>query len=71
MGLEYKIPQVGEYFSEEDLKKLADSNGYEFRRLGNNQQGEDLITLSDSNTPVGMSFLLVDNKSVEPYKRVY
>ncbi len=71
MPLKYKIPMVGESFSEEELITYAESEGYEVKRIGNCEEGEMLLVLSESNMPTGMSFLLREKGGVAPYVRVY
>ena len=71
MSLQYAIPQVGQEFSENELTELAKTNGYEITRTGHDAVGAALLILSEPSTPVGMSFLYVNEGSETPFKRVY
>jgi hypothetical protein len=71
MTLKYKMPKVLDAISESELISYAESEGYEIKRIGNNENGELLWVLSEAAMPVGMSFLLTNKGSVESFTRVY
>ena len=71
MALQYAMPKVGETFSENDLNNYADAEGYDVNRIGNNNEDGGLLLTLNKGGLIGISFLLTDIGSTEPYKRVY
>jgi hypothetical protein len=65
------MPKVGEIFSDLDLHNYADRENYEVKRIGNNENGEMLLVLSNPGMPSGMTFLLTKKGSLAPFVRVY
>lgn len=71
MTLKYEIPRVGESMSYSELSLYADHEGYEIKRIGNNENGELILVLSLGDMPAGMTFLLTNKDTKEPFTRVY
>jgi hypothetical protein len=64
------IPNIGDRHSESQLVAFAKSEGYTYERIGNPVNGGMLLLLSQSNMPIGMSFILVSAKE-SVFQRVY
>lgn len=66
------LPNIGTSLDQAAINALIDHNTYHCNRIGNNRNGEMIITLShDIRKPVLMTFLLVETAPIATYQRVY
>lgn len=70
MPLKYNMPIIGETFTENELRIYSDSENYLIGQIGASENGGMLMTLSEPQTPIGMSFILIDVEAML-FKRVY